>query len=54
VSGEAAAFAALTAIESGEWDRYLLRLRTAIERRRGTDDYKAHIVAGSATDKEET
>jgi hypothetical protein len=44
----AAAFAALTAIESGEWDRFLLRLRAAIEQRRQTDDYRAHIVAGSA------
>ena len=42
----AAAFAALTAIESAEWDRFLLRLRAAIEQRRQTEDYHAHIVAG--------
>lgn len=41
-----AAFAALTAIEAGEWDRFLLRLRAAIEQRRRTDAYKAHLIAG--------
>jgi hypothetical protein len=41
----ASAFAALTAIESGDWDRFLLRLRAAIEARRGTDEYWQHVVA---------
>lgn len=43
----AAAFAALEAIESGQWDRFLLRLQAAIKQRRQTDDYRRHIVAGS-------
>lgn len=42
----AAAFAALESITSGEWDRFLLRLRTAIEERRWTPEYERHIVAG--------
>lgn len=46
-SATAAAFAALEAIEAGEWDRYLLRLRAAIEQRRKTCDYAKHIVAGN-------
>jgi hypothetical protein len=47
MSAGAEAFAALDAIESGRWDRYLLRLRAAIEIRRQTDEYKAHIIAGA-------
>ena len=42
----AAAFAAMEAIESGEWDRYLLRLRAAIEQRRKTQEYRDHIIVG--------
>jgi len=48
----AAAFAALEAIAAGEWDRFLLRLRAAIEQRRQTDEYKAHIVARSEVPKQ--
>jgi hypothetical protein len=46
MTGEAAAFAALEAIEAGDWDRFLLRLRAAIEARRKTEEYQAHIIAG--------
>jgi hypothetical protein len=53
LSQQAAAFAALEAIESGAWDRYLLRLRGAIEQRRRTPDYAAHIVAGETGDQME-
>lgn len=45
-STAAAAFAAIEAIASGEWDRYLIRLRGAIEMRGRTKDYRAHLVAG--------
>lgn len=45
---DAAAFAALQAIEEGEWDRFLHRLLGAINMRRQTDEYRAHIVAGLA------
>jgi hypothetical protein len=41
-----AAFAALTAIEAGEWDRYLLRLLYAINQRRHTEGYLDHLTAG--------
>lgn len=41
----AAAFAALRAIESGSWDRFLLRLQAAIRQRLQTEDYRQHIVA---------
>jgi len=47
----AAAFAALEAIQSGDWDRFLLRLRSAIEQRRATQGYRDHIIAGSAPDE---
>lgn len=47
MSAESAAFTALEAIQSGEWDRYLLRLRAAIEARRQTADYRRHIIAGN-------
>jgi hypothetical protein len=40
------AFAALKHIENGDWDRFLLRLRVAIELRRATDEYEQHIVVG--------
>ena len=43
---QAAAFAALQAIQSGEWDRYLIRLQAAIFHRRQTEEYRDHIVAG--------
>ena len=43
----AAAFAALEAIQSGEWDRYLLRLRAAINERMKTEGYRDHIVVGT-------
>jgi hypothetical protein len=42
----AAAFAALNAIEAGDWDRYLLRLRAAIDMRRETAAYKATLIIG--------
>jgi hypothetical protein len=44
-SEQAAAFAALTAIETGDWDRYLLRLQAAIRRRLLTEEYKRTLVA---------
>ena len=44
---DAAAFAAMEAILSGEWDRFLLRLQAAIRERRMTPEYEAHIIAGS-------
>ena len=47
-SNEAAAFAALQAIEAGEWDRFLHRLIGAINMRRDTDEYRAHLVAKSS------
>jgi hypothetical protein len=43
------AFAALLAIENGDWDRYLLRLRAAIEQRRKTEAYRRHIIIGSGS-----
>lgn len=46
------AFAALNHIENGDWDRFLLRLRGAIELRRATDEYEQHIIAGRLTDSE--
>jgi len=51
VSTQAAAYAAIESIEDGEWDRYLLRLRAAINQRIQTESYRRHIVAG---DEEET
>jgi len=41
----AAAFAALQAIQAGEWDRFLLRLRAAIRARIDTDDYQGSLRA---------
>lgn len=49
-ASKAFAFAALEAIIAGDWDRYLLRLRGAIEQRRKTPEYEAHIVAGGTHD----
>lgn len=46
-SQQAAASAALTAIESGDWDRFLLRLRAAIEQRRQTPEYQRTLIAGA-------
>lgn len=43
---QAAAFAALTAIERGEWDRYLIRLNAAIKQRMRTEAWQRHIVVG--------
>jgi hypothetical protein len=45
VSRQSEAFSALDRIESGDWDRYLLRLQAAINMRTRTDDYRAHIIA---------
>ena len=48
-----AAFAALEKIESGDWDRYLLRLRAAINQRLPKVKYRAkefyHEVPTSPT-----
>lgn len=46
MSAQADAFAALTHIEDGDWDRFLLRLRAAIDARRKTEAYQRHIIAG--------
>jgi len=46
MSENAAAFAAIEAINSGRWDRYLHRLRGAINVRVQTDAYQATLVAG--------
>lgn len=43
----AAAFAAIEAIQSGEWDRFLSRLRGAINQRTQTDEYKSTLIAGA-------
>jgi hypothetical protein len=43
---DATAFAALQAIESGEWDKYLLRLKAAIIARMRTEGYAQHLIAG--------
>jgi len=48
----AAAFAALESIQAGDWDRFLLRLRAAIDVRRGTKDYRDGLVAGASTPDE--
>ena len=45
MSEQAAAFAALEAIQSGKWDRFLLRLGAAIAQRRNTQEYKDHVKA---------
>lgn len=45
-ANQAAAFAALEAIQAGEWDRYLHRFKGAIVTRCATDEYKASIIAG--------
>lgn len=42
----AAAFAAVEAIMSGEWDRYLHRIRGACMLRAQTDEYQATLIAG--------
>jgi hypothetical protein len=39
-------------IEGGQADPYLLRLRVAIEARRHTDGYRAHLEAGCCTGHE--
>ena len=48
MSADADAFAALEHIVAGDWDRFLLRLRAAIDARRKTDEYGAHVIAGEA------
>lgn len=45
-STAAAAFSAIEAIASGEWDHFLHRLRGAIEMRCRTEDYRDSLVAG--------
>ena len=45
MSAETDAFSALDHIVEGDWDRFLLRLRAAINVRIQTDEYKAHIIA---------
>lgn len=47
MSAASEAFSALDRIEAGDWDRYLLRLRAAIQARMRTDEYTQHIIAGS-------
>lgn len=41
----AAAFAAIEAVQSGDWDNFLLRLRAAIINRLRTDAYYEHLTA---------
>lgn len=41
----AAAFSAIEAIQSGDWDHFLLRLRAAIIDRLRTDAYYEHLTA---------
>ena len=43
---QAAAFAAVEAIDSGAWDRYLHRIRGAIFMRTQTDEYQETLIAG--------
>lgn len=43
----AESFAALQHIEDGDWDRWLMRLRAAIEQRRATQGYADSFVAGA-------
>lgn len=43
----AAAFAAIEAITSGEWDRYLHRIKGAIVTRQNTDAYQDTLIAGA-------
>lgn len=45
----AAAFAALEAIQSGQWDRFLTRLQAALSARMRTPEWQHHIVAGDTT-----
>jgi predicted aminopeptidase len=45
MSEQVDAFAALEHILTGDWDRFLLRLRAAIDQRRSTDEYAAHRIA---------
>jgi len=45
MSDEADAFSALDHIIWGDWDRFLLRLRAAINERIQTEAYKEHILA---------
>ena len=42
----AAAFAAVEAIMAGRWDKYLHRIRGAINLRTQTDEYQATLIAG--------
>lgn len=42
----AAAFSAMQAIQSGAWDRYLLRLRSALTERLQHPGWAEHIHAG--------
>lgn len=48
-STAAAVFAAIEAINSGQWDGWLHRLRGAIVTRTQTDEYEATLVAGEPT-----
>ena len=41
----ASAFAAITSIEAGLWDRYLLRLQATIRARLATDEWAQHVRA---------
>lgn len=45
-ANQAAAFAALEAIMSGAWDRYLHRFKGAVTTRSNTDEYQNSIIAG--------
>lgn len=47
MSAESEAFSAMDAIESGRWDRSLLRLAEAIRRRMKSEDYRSKLIAGS-------
>lgn len=42
-------FIVLNGILDGRCDRFLLRLRAAINARMATDEYKAHIIVGGAS-----
>ncbi len=48
MSEATAAFAALDAIESGAWDRYLVQLQAAIRRRLRAAGYRAKMTAEPA------
>ena len=46
MSAESEAFSAMDSIESGRWDRSLLKLAEVIRRRLASEEYKATLVAG--------